>query len=249
MNDILGIKPYGEALEHAVKEAFKGVEAFLSMTCKPALEEVGLMLKDKVRIWRLHNVIKIMEKAHGKLEYDGNNINISVNPKVALAIVENSSNEDNDELQEMWAGLFVSSLSSGEPNDENLIYVNILKQLTVVEAKFIRYISENTNLRENEARHYFTPCGILLKECNKILGISDRYLTENILLHLISLNLIKNQTNSTSDVFAAGPKVPQTTDENALYIRFYVTNLGMQLYLKCIGYKGTIRDYFSDKTV
>ncbi len=63
MNDVLGIKPYGEAIQNTLKETLKGLESFLAATCMPALEEMGLMLRDNVRVWRLKNIVKIVEKS------------------------------------------------------------------------------------------------------------------------------------------------------------------------------------------
>ena len=46
-----------------------------------------------------------IEEVKGKLEFKDGDIQLYANPKVALAIIEIGSNEANNELQEMWAGL------------------------------------------------------------------------------------------------------------------------------------------------
>lgn len=107
--DILGIKPISEAVNTSVEKSFQGIEGFLKSVCMPALDEIGLLLKDKVRHWRLNNALRIIEKSKGKLDFQGKTLQINAHPRVVLSIIENGSVIDNDELQDLWAGLFASS--------------------------------------------------------------------------------------------------------------------------------------------
>ena len=50
IQDILGIKPIGEAGLEATKAAIKGLSSFLELVFKPGLEELGYLLKDEVRL-------------------------------------------------------------------------------------------------------------------------------------------------------------------------------------------------------
>ena len=67
--DLLGLAPYGEAINTVVTKSFEVIEGFLKIVCVPALEELGLLLKDQLRHWRLNNVLRILTKAKGKLEF------------------------------------------------------------------------------------------------------------------------------------------------------------------------------------
>ena len=57
--DLLGIKPIGDAANTTVEKSFQGIEGFLKSVCMPALDEIGLLLRDKVRLWRLKNILRI----------------------------------------------------------------------------------------------------------------------------------------------------------------------------------------------
>lgn len=162
--DILGIKPVGDALNTTVTKTFEGIEGFLKLVCAPALEEVGLLLKDQVRHWRLNNVLRILEKAKGKIKFQDDQLQMKAHPRVALAIIENGSVNDNDEVQELWAGLFASSCTKDGQDDENLIFVDILKQLTVVEAKILKSSCEG-------ARKVHYPNGLVLGDSFNITCI------------------------------------------------------------------------------
>ena len=71
IKDILGIKPIGDAGLEATKAAIKGVSSFLEVVFKPGLEELGFLMKDEVRSWRLLNILRTLEKAKGKMDFDG----------------------------------------------------------------------------------------------------------------------------------------------------------------------------------
>nr|WP_298659746.1 hypothetical protein [uncultured Flavobacterium sp.] len=119
--DIFGIKPIGDAINTSVTKSFEGIEGFLKRVCAPALEEVGLLLKDQVRQWRLNNILQILQKAQGKVEFRDEQLQIKAHPRVALSIIENGSLSDNDEVQELWAGLFVSACTCKSSAKSGLI--------------------------------------------------------------------------------------------------------------------------------
>lgn len=109
VNDLLGIKPLGEAIDKTVSAVIESASVFLDSVCKPAMVEFCFMLSDKVRCWRLNNISKMLMKAKGKMKFADGKLELKANPKVAIAVMEGSSYEEDDTIQDMWAGLFVSS--------------------------------------------------------------------------------------------------------------------------------------------
>lgn len=237
-NDILGIKPYGEAVSTVVKKSFDAIEGFLSITCKPVLEELGNMMKDKVRVWRLNNILKVLEKSKGKFDFSNDNIQLTANPKVALAIIENASNEENDDLQEMWAGLFNSSLSETGKSDDAIIYVNILKQLTIAEAKLLMYICENAKKGILDSHLPMAQTVSLYSDkISEITGIKDLIELEVIVNHLNALRLSERRESVSAFSF-------RRTSDNKLLAWFTPTSLALSLYIRCQGFKGTVAEYW-----
>ena len=102
IHDIFGIKPIGEAQLEVIKAAIKGVSSFLELVFKPGLEELGYLMKDEVRYWRLNNILRMLNKAQGKLDFDGKELNLTANARVGLNIMECCSEVDNEELQDLW---------------------------------------------------------------------------------------------------------------------------------------------------
>ena len=218
--DVLGIKPIGDAINTTVTKTFEGIEGFLKLVCAPALEEVGLLLKDQVRHWRLNNVLNILSKAQDKLEFKDEKLQIKAHPRVALSIIDNGSLNDDDEVQELWAGLFVSSCTSDGQDDENLIFVDLLKQLTNIEARILKYSCEL-------ARKIHYPNDLLLSEeiqvgCNQLFeltGIKNVHRIDRELDHLRAINLIEDDSGFDADDETLTANIQPTALALSLYVR------------------------------
>ena len=189
--DLFGIKPFGDATNAIVNKSLEGIEAFLKLVCAPACEEFGKLLGDNVRSFRLNNIIRILSKAQGKFEFNEEKLQFKVHPRIALSIIENGSLIDNEDLQDMWAGLFVSSCTINEQSDENLIFIDLLKQLTSCEAKIIKYACENAKkiLYEN-GLIIGDDLNIECKDLINISGVKEIHILDRDLDHLRSLELI-----------------------------------------------------------
>jgi hypothetical protein len=225
--DILGIKPIGDAINTTVTKTFEGIEGFLKRVCAPALEEVGLLLKDQVRHWRLNNILKILQKAQDKLEFSDDQLQIKAHPRVALSIIDNGSLNDNDEVQELWAGLFVSSCTKDGQDDENLIFVDLLKQLTIVEAKILKYSCSNARkiLHDNgllTGDEFEVTC----EELFSLTGIKDIHRLDRELDHLRSLELIGHSIGSGGF----------SSTDDSLRADITPTALALNLYIKSQGF-------------
>lgn len=143
VKDISGVEPVAEATKHVTEKTIEGVCSFLNLVFTPGLQEVGFMIKDKIRAWRLENVLRVIDKAKGKLDFDGENLQIQANARVGLSIIDECSKVDDEELQNLWAGLFASSCSEDGKDDSNIIFVDILKRLSSVEARVLAYACEH----------------------------------------------------------------------------------------------------------
>lgn len=222
--DILGIKPIGDAANSVVNKSLGGIEGFLKAVCVPALEEFGLLLKDKVRHWRFNNISKILDKAQGKLCFENESLQFKAHPRVALAIIENGSLNDHDELQEMWAGLFASSCTVEETDDENLIFIDLLKQLTVCEARILRYACENTRkiIYEN-GLIVGSKLKIELNILMEITGVKEVHRLDRELDHLRSLELIARGSifGNVGGFDASDPQLSANITPTALALSLY----------------------------
>jgi hypothetical protein len=232
--DILGIKPIGDSVNTIVKGTVEGAAAFLSRICLPAAEEFGLLLKDKVSAWRAQNLIKVTEKAERKLRDSPNPEKRHTHPRILSLTIENSSWVDSDEVQEMWAGLLASSCTEEGKDESNLIFINLLSQLTTSEVKIVNYCCEH-------AEKYTGVAGWIgaksfpasIDELQNITGITDVHRLDRELDHLRSLELLDINSGF----------VAHSTDAN-----LSPSTLALNLYVRCQGSLQSPPDFFRFKS-
>ncbi|RXM44242.1 Abi-alpha family protein [Flavobacterium sp. YO64] len=111
----------------AIEKGIDLIGGFIEKLAGSTLEEAGLMFGDKVRIRRLKNQIEIFSKA--KQIAEENDISIKqINLKILVPLLEFSSLEEDETLQQKWANLIVN-FSDESQNYESSIFPFILSQL------------------------------------------------------------------------------------------------------------------------
>lgn len=200
IHDIFGIKPIGEAQLEAIKAAIKGVSSFLEIVFKPGLEELGYLMRDEVRYWRLNNILRMLNKAQCKLDYDGKELNLTANARVGIAIMEECSSVDNEELQDLWAGLFASSCTPDGKDDSNMNFVDLLRRISSVEAKIIDYACKySTKFIYPNKLIMSDGLTVSFETLVEITGTKDIYRLDSELDHMRSIELLVE-----SDFFGGG---------------------------------------------
>ena len=145
--DLLGIKGLSDSVKATTQGLLEGSAAFLFRVCLPAAEEFGLALRDRVSAWKAGNAAKMLSKAN--TIYFSNNPNPAdrLSPRLACIAIEEASWIDDDQIQDMWSGLLASSTSPHGHSDENLIFMNFLKQISSLEVKILRFAVEQAPKR------------------------------------------------------------------------------------------------------
>jgi hypothetical protein len=105
----------------------------------PLSEEVGLLMADKIKVYRVKNWVAVVKKtnkvlAKAKLPPQ------AVPPRIFLPILEGSSLESDESLQDMWAGLLATA--SYESDSLSPSFIETVKQLTPNEARTLSAIFE-----------------------------------------------------------------------------------------------------------
>jgi hypothetical protein len=95
---------------------------------EPGAKEAGLLIRDSIRIYRVNRARRLFERANTM--FKARNITPKpIAPKLLIAILENGSLEDDDDLQDRWAALLVNS-SDNRGKDLLPSAPEILKQLS-----------------------------------------------------------------------------------------------------------------------
>jgi len=242
IGDILGIKPISNAVEKVADAGVEIVKELIQRICYPVAEEWGLFFKDKLA-WRRENLRKVAEKAN---ELIPANSTLQAHPRVLHEIIEKSSWVDDEELQTMWAGLLASSCTEDGKNERNIVFINILSQLSPIDVKLLNRVIEqvilNGNIGSNFPHERVEGIQLrlpLYKTKNEeipsgarwtfgididILNIPNDEIFES-LRHLKLINLISISTFQNTDIWY------ELNQRNVLEL--YILNLSLELYRVC----------------
>lgn len=187
-DDVLGAKATAKGLRYAIET---GVDVLYSVV-GPAAEELGLLLKDHVRGWRLTNILRLNAKFKKIMQDQGvDPAAVHSPPRLAFRIIEQASWEDHDDIQDLWAGILASSCTNDGRDDGNLIYVDLLSQINGSQARLIRHTVYKTKklnmagLVVAGARPYMSLSGL-----QTVMALEDRVRIDRELDHLSSLALL-----------------------------------------------------------
>ena len=211
-----------------MRDSIGGASAFLSRVCLPAAEEFGLALRDRVSAWRAKNAVQMLSRAN--TIYLSNNPNPSdqLSPRLAHIAIEEASWIDDNQIQEMWSGLLASSTSPDKQSEENLIFMNLLKQLSSLEVKVLRFAVEQAPKRASQ--YSLAIPGELLVPIDKLLellGIQDLQRLDRELDHLRELGLIGFSGGGAGILLDNSNKAVLTPSPLALHL--YVRAQGSRL--------------------
>lgn len=109
----------------------KALANFITAITPQFIQDGVGILSDNVKSWRFQNQIKILMKSKELCEK--HNIPLKmINLKFLVPLIENSSLEEDEEMQNRWAALLTNAIKDSQ--NANPSFINILKQLTPQEA-------------------------------------------------------------------------------------------------------------------
>jgi len=236
--DIFGIKPVANAIEKVTDVAVDKAASFLTLICRPAAEEYGLMLRDKVKIQRQINAVNLVLKAEKKFKSLGMPKHFHANPRLVSRIIEEGSWIDDEGLQEMWAGLLTSSCSANGKDDSNLLFINYLSQITSLQAKVLNYgctINPMALNNDGEVWPDIRKAGRIRVSHAEIIDVLKEDNLDRIALEFAYLN----KMGLLAFTFGSDVKEAKT--------HVYPTYLGVSLYVRCQGFTRSAAEYYGFK--
>jgi hypothetical protein len=227
--DILGVKPISDSIATVTKASADGASAFLSRICLPAAEELGLLFQDKVRSWRARNAISIALKAQNYVDKYYSDQKVFAHPRLVSIIMDNGSWTDDNTLQEMWAGLLSASCSTNGKDDSNLIFINLLSQITTLQLRIFIFACQN-------CEKHLTSAGLIMPAPALMVKIPDLIrIAETNDIHRIDRELDSLRAHN----LALGGFTNEVSD-----IDLTPSALALNLYVRCQGYYGSAVDFF-----
>jgi hypothetical protein len=205
---------------------------------------------------------KILKKTDEILRLQPNYEQKHAHPRLVGAIIERGSWEDADNVQDMWAGLLASSCTDDGKDESNLIFINMLAQLTSSQARMLNYGCEKVGKYVVESGLVTTHEGVYVtrEELEDISGIDDFHRLDRELDHLRALGLLISGMSAEEFIpelrtrgalggqdYFIKPKPGDFPPEAFKQADLAVTPLGLQMYVRCQGSTLSPAEYFGFK--
>jgi hypothetical protein len=172
------------------KQLLDKSEALLKTLFGPSFDELGGLIADQVKLRRFNNQVNIFTKAQEKLKQ--NNINPQkVSLKVLAPLIEYSSLEEEENLQDKWSNL-ISHILGG---DKEVVFhqncITILNRISSEEAKLLDKLHDllnknKTERYQNQLKHYN-----LNKEKHPTMKQTEPKRPEEYSLDSFTFNIVK----------------------------------------------------------
>jgi hypothetical protein len=133
----------------ALFKILANVSDLLNKLAAPAAEQIGQLLAYKLHTYTVKNFVATMKKTERILRAAG----LPANPvplRLLLPIAEGCSIEDNESLQELWAGLLATASQQGDSVSPS--FIETLKQLTPDEARYLHGLYLQTHRKSYPLR-------------------------------------------------------------------------------------------------
>ncbi|MHB1116298.1 Abi-alpha family protein [Sideroxydans sp.] len=229
--DVFGLKPVSNSIEKITDGVVDAARAFLGRICLPASEEFGLLLQDHVKAWRASRATLLAKKAEEKVKLHYGDAPVAVQPRIAHDVFEEGSWIQDEVVHDMWSGLLASACSKEGGDDSNVIFIGILKQLTSLQVRVLRFAIESADKYVSRAGWpYAEKILCPIDDVKAVCGTSDVIRIDRELDHLRSLDLI------------SGGFAPDSSDADLT-----PSPLALNLYVRAEGFPGTPVEYWELK--
>jgi len=181
---------------------------------------------------RVSNAVEVALKAKNKLTAYEDRAELRAHEHVVLRILEDGSWADEDATQQLWAGLLASSCTHEPADESSLFLIDLFSQLAQIHIRILlsacqRAVKTIDESGVTAAERLCCPA----EEIMKISGSRDLVRIERDLMHLSELGLFEIRSKSTTLCLINEADITPTS-------------LGLELYARCHGYRGSLQDFY-----
>lgn len=209
-----------------------GVLAFVARISPSALVEVRRLIREGLSNYRVASAIEIALKAERILSFGANADKMRAPDSLVVRILESGSWADSESAQQLWAGLLATSCSPSGRDDSNLSFVELLSQLTAIHLRILTAAcTKAAKYMSSIERVSSKPITLTAQDMQRITGSRDLIRAHRDLEYLTDLGLLTLTVRSSSFSPLEGTDIAPTS-------------LGLQLYARCNGHRGTAQDFY-----
>lgn len=126
-------------IKASIEQMAAPLQRLLDQMLGPAATEVGLTLRDFVKVWRVKRQFDLLQEVKRLIDESGKDVK-PIATRLFFPVLEAASVEQDDEMQTRWAALIANEatiVGSVHPS-----YINILKQLAPDDARLLDKICD-----------------------------------------------------------------------------------------------------------
>ena len=198
---------------------------FLRRICPPAREEIRQLLYERHSNERVTGAVAIALKAEELLTRNGYAGNALAHPDMVLRIVEDGSWAEDDWIQQLWAGLLVTSCTADGQDKSNFVFVDMLEKLTPIHLRILSAACrKGREVAQTDESTTKLTLYLTADELIEAAGSSSMARIQQTIGHLSNFGLLA-ESSRPSYVSATEKTKTKTTP----------TTLGLQMYARCSG--------------
>lgn len=184
----LGVQVSAE--DKTIKAGIEGdqeaVSSFFSGIVPDFVKDGVGILSDQVSFWRWNNQIEIIKKAQAKIDASGLSKR-QIPLKVLVPIIQNSSLEEDSNMQDKWASMLANATTNKVDVSPN--YAAILNEISPLEVSILDGIYFEVNKETDYAKRKAMQFNAI--KLQSVLNISDAKM-DLIVENLFRLNLLQS---------------------------------------------------------
>ncbi len=149
------IEEIAKVIQETAKLGEKGLEAaekaggFVVKVFKDPIAEVSGLITDKLRFVRWRRIVAMSDEVNQILEEKGVSKTKAVPPKLALPIFEDSSLEEDLNMQNLWNHLLANAMDPGFNDEIRYGFIEMIRNITSNEALLLNHFYQTLE-RENK---------------------------------------------------------------------------------------------------
>lgn len=207
--------------------------SFLTRISPDTRAAVSKLLHEELSNYRLENAIDITLKAERMLGAAVEGDHLRARPDVVMRIVEAGSwSADDKWMLQFWAGLLAASCTPTGDDESTLPYVDLLSQMKVLHMRILSAAcTKSTKLSGGPGNFYSRPLNWKAADLMKYSGSGDLIKLDRELNYMTDIGVLAAREKSAF--------FQQMTDTTIA-----PTNLGLQLYARCNGHRGTAQNFY-----
>lgn len=206
---------------------------FMSRICPDGAIDVSQLLREGFSSHKVGNAANIALDAQALLKLNPNLGEVRLPPPLLVRIIQQATSTEEDWLQQLWAGLLVSSCSVDGKDESNLRFVDLFGQLTPVPIKLFTIVSAVSSKFINESGSITArPLVCKIDDITTATGARGTQIEREI-ERLASVGLIEKKSANAPSLAPSGDVV------------ITASLLGLELFARCNGHKGNPKDFYT----